>query len=248
LRLYILILTRYIDGTFSWLEDFIETERHGSEGVAEINTLASTHTLTIYPDTQKKVWYCGVDIQDGVLRILFAEEDLGVNNRNAFEHLAKALSAAASPASDVLDYAARNSIKQGWDEHVEKLQKDIADQLHNPDIKLNPNFEQVAQKLKASKNASKDWSQNLGNFAKEYFASVLSWMKDSKFEQDDLLYEGFDEQVTKNEIIFRIVDKVTGPSKYNQCLVEDGSFVLQTTPNYFGSNMSLIAEKLVDVL
>jgi hypothetical protein len=232
------------------LKYFLESQGHGAEGAAEINKIASSHTITIYPDVEKKNTYCGVDIKDGVLRILFAEGNLGTNIDNALEYIEKALNTAAesSNGAGVLSYAARNSIKQEWAPDAEKLQKDIAEQTHNADIKLNPNFEAVAEKLKTGKDVRDDWQQNLGSFTKKYFESLLYYLQYNKFQDDDLMYEGFNEAVSNNEVIFRIVDKVTGPSSYNQCLVEDGVLVLQTTPANFGTNIDYIAEKIVDIL
>jgi hypothetical protein len=199
---------------------------------------------------ERKNTYCGVDIKDGVLRILFTEGNLGTNVDNALEYIEKALNAAAasSDGAGVLNYTARNSVKQEWEPHAEQLQKDIAEQTHNADIKLNPNFEAVAAKLKTGKDVRDDWPQNLGGFMKKYFESLLYFLKYNKFQEDDLMYEGFNEQVSKNEVIFRIVDKVTGPSSYSQCLIEDGVLVLQTTPANFGTNVDYVAEKIVDIL
>jgi hypothetical protein len=216
--------------------------------VAEINQLASTHTITLYPDVERKNSYCGVDITDGVLRILFTEGNLGTNTHHALQYIEKALNAAASADAGALNYTARNSIKQDWEPQLQQLQKDIAEQLHNNDIKLSPNFEAVAEKLKTGKDVRDDWSENLGSFTKKYFESLLYFLKYNKFGEDDLLYDGFNEQVSNNEVIFRIVDKVTGPSSYSQCLVEEGVLVLQTTPAYFGTNVDYVAEKIVDIL
>lgn len=72
-------ITAYIDGAIYQLKYFLESRGHGEEGVAEINSLVSTHTLTLYPDVEKKNSYCGVDIKDGVLRILFTEGNLGTS-------------------------------------------------------------------------------------------------------------------------------------------------------------------------
>ncbi|KIW02699.1 uncharacterized protein PV09_06137 [Verruconis gallopava] len=238
----------YIDGAIYRLKYFLESQDHGEEGVAEINKLASTHTITIYPDLEKKNSYCGVDIKGGVLRILFREGNLGTNVDNALEHLENALNEAAPADSSELSYTARNSIKRDWDKDAETLRKDIAEQVHNDNIKLNPNFAAVVEKLKTGKDVRDDWAANLGAFTKKYFESVAYYLKCNKFKEDDLMYEGFNEVVTGNEIIFRVVDKVTGPSSYNQCLVEDGKLVLQTTPSNFGTNVDYIAEKIVDVL
>jgi len=87
-----------------------------------------------------------------------------------------------------------------------------------------------------------------GSFVFKYIDSLLYHMKYNKFAEDDLMYDGFNELVEKNEVIFRIVEKVTGPSNYKQCLVEDGVLVLQTTPANFGTNVDGVAEKIVDIL
>jgi hypothetical protein len=62
------------------------------------------------------------------------------------------------------------------------------------------------------------------------------------------MYEGFNELVTANEATFRVVDKLTGSSSYNQVLIEDGKLFIQTTPSNFGTNVSYACEKIVDIL
>jgi hypothetical protein len=220
---------------------------HGEAGVAELNKVAHTHIITIYPDLEKKNSYCGVDIHEGVLRILFTEGNLGTNSNYALEKIEEALNEAAKNEPG-LPYTARNSIKQEYEAKIEDVLKDIQKQLHNPDFKLNPNFEAVGEALKASKDAREDWPRNLGGFIKYYFESLQSYLKYNKFEDDDLLYEGFNEQVTNNEALFRIVPKLTGDSSYYQILIEDGTFIIQTVPSNFGTNTSYACEKLVDIL
>ena len=188
-----------------------------------------------------------MDIHDGVLRILFTEGNLGTNVSYALEKLEEAL-VNAGKDNPGLNYTARNSIKQDYQPEIEQLQKDIQKQLHNDDFKLNPNFEALGESLKASKDAREDWPRNLGGFVKNYFESLLSYLKYNKFEEDDLMYEGFNEAVTKNEVSIRIVDKLTGDSSYYQTLIEDGVLFVQTTPANFGTNISYSFEKIVDLL
>lgn len=240
-------LFRYIDGAIYRLNYFLESLGHGEAGVKEINEVASTHTITIYPDVEKKNSYCGVDIHDGVLRILFTEDNLGTNIDYALEKIEAALVDAAK-ASPGLNYTARNSVKQDYQPHADKLTKEIQEQLHNDSFKLNPNFEAIGESLKASKDAREDWPQNLGGFAKGYFESLLSYLQYNKFKEDDLMYEGFEELVTAHEAAIRIVDKLAGSSSYNQVLIEDGKLIIQTTPENFGTNVNYACEKIVDIL
>jgi hypothetical protein len=167
----------YIQGAIYRITYFLESQGHGAESVAEINKIASTHTITIYPDLEKKTSYCGVDIKDGILRILFREECLGTNIDSALENIEKALNDAAA-GEPGLSYTARNSIKQEWEKDAAELQKDIAEQTHNADITLNPNFEAVAEALKnGGQDVRDDWERNLGSFVKKYFDSLLYFLK-----------------------------------------------------------------------
>jgi hypothetical protein len=85
-------IAAYIKGAIWRLNYFLESQSHGAEGIAEINELASTHVLTLLPDVEKKNNYGGVEIKDGQLRILFAEDKLGTNVDNCLEDLEKGLS------------------------------------------------------------------------------------------------------------------------------------------------------------
>ena len=178
---------------------------------------------------------------------MFTEGNLGTNVSYALEKLEDAL-VEAGKENPGLNYTARNSIKQDYQPEIETLTKDIRKQLHNDDFKLKPNFEAVGEALKASKDAREDWPRNLGGFIKNYFESLLSYLKYNKFEEDDLMYEGFGEVVTANEAAFRIVEKLTGDSSYYQTIIEDGVLYIQTTPANFGTNISYSCEKIVDLL
>jgi hypothetical protein len=48
--------------------------------------------MTMLPDIEKKNSYCGCDIKDGQLRLLFGEDKLGTNISYCFEYLEKGLS------------------------------------------------------------------------------------------------------------------------------------------------------------
>lgn len=83
--------------------------------------------------------------------------------------------------------------------------------------------------------------------AREYFDGFVSQLNWQKFEDDDMLQEGFKEAVDKNEVALRIVDKLQQGS-YCEAVVEDGILWLQSTPTRWGTNISNAAENLVDKL
>jgi hypothetical protein len=156
--------------------------------------------------------------------------------------------ASKASAANPLSYTVRHSIKTEWTTKVEELQKKLAEQTHNPDIKLEPNWEANAAALKGEKDARDDWEQNLGDFTRRYFEALEYYMKYNKFSEDDLLYEGFGEAATKGEVQFKIVDKLTGDSSYNEVVIEDGVCVLRTTAKQYGTNIDQVAQKIVDIL
>lgn len=177
------------------------------------------------PDVAKKNSYCGVDIRDGKMRILFTEGCLGTNISEALANLSGALNDVSS--SESLSYVARNSIKQDWDSKVEDLQKGIAEQLHNPDIELVTNWETNFAAMKNAKDVGyTEWQSRFGDFTNRYFEALRNTLQSKGFKDDDLLYEGFGEGVPKGEITFKIVDKLQKGS-YNEILLQDGALVMQ---------------------
>ncbi|KAF2427367.1 hypothetical protein EJ08DRAFT_671672 [Tothia fuscella] len=239
----------YVEGAIYQMKYNFESRGHGEEGIAELNSLASKHVLTIYPDLEGKFSYCGVDIKDGELRILFTEGNLGSNINYALSELPKAINDASIAAgNNPLPYFARHSIKEDYTGKIEELRKKIAKQLHNDDIKLEPNFEATAAALKKDKEARDDWPTNIGGFIYSYFESVEYYMQYNKFEEDDLMYEGFAEQVPKGVIEFNIVPKLGESRSYNEIVIKDGVCALQTQPQNFGTNINQVADKIVDIL
>ncbi|ORY19164.1 hypothetical protein BCR34DRAFT_552658 [Clohesyomyces aquaticus] len=239
----------YISGALWCLKYFLNDSGHGQEGKDEINKVCSKHILTMEMDQEGKVRYCGCDVHDGSLRILFEEKCVGTNIDYALKELEDALNLATPDAS--LSYSARHSIKKEWDTHFSELKAKIAKQLGNDATVFNPNWEQVYAALKADprvKQDREDWEKKLGDFVHSYFEALASTLAYNKFESDDMLREGFEEVVTKNEIIFRIVKELTGGAYYNQTVVEDGVLYLQTVPESWAVNIDQVANKIIDVL
>ncbi|KAI0118072.1 hypothetical protein F4776DRAFT_672962 [Hypoxylon sp. NC0597] len=247
-------IASYINGAIHRLKEFVDYS--GEQGLNELNTICHAHILTIDLDDAKRFSCCGADIHDGKLRILFAPGRLGSNIDDALNRdiLLKALNEAPAPASDggaTLSFAARSDISREYEPKAEELRAQIARILEKPDIKLNPNFEDTFAKLQQESKTNtafrSDWESLLGSFTRLYFEGLVNQLKYQKFDQDDLLREGFHEAVDKGEIAFRVVDKLKNDS-YCECEVEGGVLYLQCTSKTWGSNIDDAARHLVDRL
>lgn len=247
-------LKNYIEGAVSQLKYF--ESRQGDEGVKELNNIVSAHVLAMDVDTDPKpVSYCGRRVVDGKLTIIFNENNLGTNAYDALEldGLLRALNAAEGSVQNGLSFAARNSIREDWTPKAADLQEKICTLLNKPGgIKLEPNFEDVFAKLKEESQVRKtsldpNWERQMGSYIFNYMESVASNMEYQKFDDDDLLQEGFLEAVEKGVIAFRIVEKLKYDS-YCEVVLEDGTLFVQTTTKTWGSNASYAAQKLVEQL
>lgn len=234
----------YIDGLIYQLKRFLDS--HGAALKDELNTVASTHTITLVAST--KFSYCGMDFESGVLRLLFHPKYLGTNVNDAASELPKAVSTAPQPSSaPSLSFAARHSIATDYETNIAEILKKAQTALKNPALKFEPGFEELGKMLKGGKDVRDDWERNLGSFAKGYYESFVSVLEREKFGEDELLREGFEEAVEKGIVKLRIVEKLVNGS-YNEILLEEGTVVMQTVPNYFGTNIYDTAAKLVDIL
>ncbi|KAK6068089.1 hypothetical protein SCUP234_11302 [Seiridium cupressi] len=231
----------YINGAIYQLKSYESS--FGKEGLKELNSIAHKHGITMDVDDAKRFNYGGVDVHEGNLRILFAPDNLGVNIANACEKetLQKALNEAAPAegSSEPLSFATRTGIRQDYDPKIEEIREKIANLIAKPDIKLNPNFEETFAKLKEESRIEKtelreDWEKYIGYMAFQYFEGLVSQMQWQKFENDDLLQEGFNEAVDKGEITLRIVDKLK-EGLYGECEVEDGVLYLQLLLQQLGA-------------
>jgi hypothetical protein len=227
---------RYIKGAIWQFKNY--SSNFGEDGLKELNAIASKHVITMDVDDAKRFTYGGVDVHEGTLRVLFAPGNLGTNVDYACEKdtLMKALNeapAAAEGESNALSFAVRTGIRQDYDSKIEELRGKIAELVAEPNIKLNPNFEECFAKLKEESKVKKtelrgDWESMMGRVAFEYFEGLHTQLQWQKFEDDEMIQEGFKEAVDKNEVIFRIVEKLTDDS-YGECQVEGGFLYLQVS-------------------
>lgn len=226
-------------------------DKYQDDGKQELNTICSAHVITMDFDVDKKVSYCGCEVSSsGQLVILFAEGCLGTNIDDALstENLTQALNQAPAPPSLPMSFIARTSIRTQYDAEIAETQAKIKSQLQR-DVTLDAGFEAVFAKMKASGLSDDDrWQENLGSFVKAYFDAFASWLQSQRVEEDELLREGVNEAVERGRVAFRVVDEGNMAETYNEAVVEDGVLYLQTVPQYFGTNIDYVAEKLMDKL
>lgn len=223
--------------------------KHGDKGKEELNTIASARTITMDLDEGQKFSYCGCAVSaTGSLVILFREGYLGTNIDDAcsLDNLENALNAAPSTAPSShqpMSFIARAAIRNDWDTQTEAIKRQLGEILGR-DIALEPRFEQVFDKLSAAAgngNADASWQRNLGAYHRMYYESLASYLVYQKFGEDDMLREAFLEGIDKATVGFRIVGKEElKHSTYNECVIEDGTLILQVRANSASPRVLLI--------
>lgn len=209
------------------MKDFLS--KHGEEGKTELNAVAPNHTITL--TASPKFSYCGTEIEEGKLRLVFNPSCLGTNIDQAGQKLAETISAAPQPeGASPLSYAARNSIKTDYDEKIGSYLEQARKALQNEKFAFDPSWEQLAAGLKGGKDVRDDWETNLGNFATSYFEGFVGALASQKFDEDDMLREGLEEAVPNGVLKLRIVEKLTtSQSSYNEIILDNGDLVIQVS-------------------
>jgi hypothetical protein len=212
----------YVSDAIYNIKRFV-TETHGEHGKAELNSVCTAHTMTLMAGTG--FTYNGCRVEEGQLRLIFSPTYLGTNISQAAQELDKAITAAPQPAgAPSLSFAARHSIKEDYDPKIGDLLEKARKALENPKLEFQPDFNDIGKMMKGAKDIRDDWERNMGNFTYQYFESFVDRLAYEKFEEDDMLREGFAEGVPSNIVKFRIVAKMDG---YNAILLDDGAVVLQ---------------------
>lgn len=221
----------YFDGFIYNLKYFLG--QHGDGGKEELNTVCPTHILALSPST--KFSYCGCEIKDGKMGLLFHPNNLGTNISYMGQNLAETLSTAPQPdGGPSLSYAARHSIKTDYDTKIGAMLEKAQKILQNPNLKFEPEFEEQGKMLKGGKDVRDDWETNLGSFAVKYYESFLDVLASEKFESDEMLREGLEEGMPKGVVKLRIVEKLgTDQTGYNEVVLDDGTLVIQVRFNLF---------------
>ncbi|RDL38749.1 Uncharacterized protein BP5553_03089 [Venustampulla echinocandica] len=238
-------IAAYMNGFIYHLQKFLDT--YGQEGKAELNSVCrATHAITFAASTT--VNYCGCDIESGMLRILFHPNNLGSNLDSVAEDIAKVVSSAPQPAgAPPLSFTARHSIKSDYDSQIGPILENAIKVLQNPALKFEVGFDDLGRMLKNGEGARDDWESNLGTFARQYYESFVDSLISEKFGEDELLREGLAECVPNGSVRLRIVENLQKET-YNEVVLEDGDLVLQTTPQYWGTNINDVASNLMSIL
>lgn len=230
-------------------------DRNGEDGKSELNTLASSHTITMDVTSKPGINYTGCEIASGVLRILFVKDMLGTNVTDSLEYLSEAVNDAGISIDDAsLDFNARSGIKNDYEPKIGAVQAKFQKILATPTFDIEPNFEYNYAAIKAFAKTSKqsnsyprEWQKSLGRFTLDYFHEFAEVMENKGFGDDDMLQEGFKESVEKNQITLRIVDKLS-KGNYNEPVIENGVLYIQTTADNWATNVGDPAYKLIDIL
>lgn len=256
--------TDYFESAMRRLEEAIR--QHGQDLCTSINRLAPAHLMTLEPD--KNIKYCGSDISNGKLRILFNPTGQGVNIPSAFEYIGDVVSKAGASeeagagagSGPALNLAARSGIRNDYDPKMGNVETESRRLLKCPTLTFVPNFEANYAKVRTYVDTldreDKSWplddkcDESLGRLTVQYFEGFLSWVQNKNFRKDEMMQEAFKDAVEKNEVELRVVDDLPGypGNSRNDCIIEEGRFVIRSKLTSWGSNTMNASERIADLL
>ncbi|CAD6586150.1 MAG: hypothetical protein ASARMPRED_002455 [Alectoria sarmentosa] len=246
----------YCQNATRGISDYVE--KYGADGKSELNTVASSHTMTLEQTTNPKISYSGCEISGGMLRLVFSGKYLGSNLSTVCAELATAVNNAGvstnAGGGAALDFDAKSSIKKDYEPEIANVKAKIQSILGLPMLELHPNFERnfaaIAAYTASGKQATtypREWKKRIGGNTLMYFQGLISSLEGQGFAKDDMLQEGYQETADKNEIGLRIVDKLQ-KGTYNECVFENGVMYIQTTPQYWTTNIRDAGNRIMDLL
>ncbi|GAM85435.1 hypothetical protein ANO11243_034420 [Dothideomycetidae sp. 11243] len=237
---------RYLDAAVYNLKDFVN--KFGDDGKNELNNVASAHVIGMDETQDTTISYCGCDVHEGKLRILFAKGYFATNVADATyrDALQEALSKAGSSGS-ALDFNTRTGIKNDWDPKIGAVKQRLEAITGFKDLTITPNFEATFAALDGKPEMTSGWQKQLGQYTLAYFQGLVDNLTSAGFEKDDMLQEGLQEAMEKKEIKFEIVDKLSKGS-YNEAVPEDGILYLRTVVAQYPFNTNQMGYQLLDLL
>jgi hypothetical protein len=205
----------------------------GTDGVQELNSACSRHQVILAPQETTKFSYGGLLIEDGTLRLVFAEDSLACNVSEVSKDFAEAIKTASttSKKKSPFNLIARNAVRKDYDPKIEDVRSAIARMVNMPDIKLEPNFEVNAPELaKSADQIDQDWDTRIGWITLEYFEALRDTLERQKFQEDDMLQEGFQEGVGEGRVRVRVLPQWDdNRSRYNEVVVDQGVLYIQVS-------------------
>lgn len=245
---------RYVSGALERLKQYVIT--YGEDGKSELNTIASSHIITMDVTSKSGISYTACEIMGGILRILFVKGRLGDCASDSLQNLTEAINSAGKSSDDTsLDFNARSSIKIDYEPKIGAVQAKLQTFLATPTFDLEPNFEHNYAALlaytknnKSSSYGHRDWQKKLGRITLDYFCGFVDTMENRGWSDDEMVQEGIKDAVEKNQIALRIVDKLSKGKVYHECVLEHGVLYIQTTAEKWAVNISDAAVELLDIL
>ncbi|KAL8693453.1 MAG: hypothetical protein Q9218_001724 [Villophora microphyllina] len=250
------MIKSYVEGALNSLEKY--ADNYSDEGKSELNSLASSHTITMDVTTREDIRYTACEIASGSLRILFVKGDLGTNVTDSLDNLSDAINKAGSTGDNTnMDFNAKSSIRNDYEPKIDRVKAKLQKLFALPVLELEPNFEHnyaaIAAWMSHPKNQKpdsyghRDWQKRIGEFTYEYFYQFAEVCENKGFGDDEMVQEGIQEAVEKNQIALRIVDKLD-KGRYNECAVENGVLYIQTTAEFWAINVGDPGYELMNVL
>ena len=152
-----------------------------------------------------------------------------------------------------LDFDAKSSIQLEYEPEIGEVNANLEKLLALPVLTLTPSFEHKFSA--ASKHAQgagssdlqREWRKRIGSVTLAYFAGLAHQLEYAGFGKDDMLQEGLQDAVEKNEIQLRVVEKLVKKTCH-EVVVENGVLVIQTVPKWWGTNVNDVGAGPADIL
>ena len=113
---------------------------YGEDGRAELNALCSQHSLEFAPQDDTSFPHGGLQIKDGVLRLVYSKGNFGCNVSEVSQDFQETIKSAAASGGNAFNLIARNSVRSDYDPQIDTAQEAIGKLVGVPDIKLNANL------------------------------------------------------------------------------------------------------------
>lgn len=76
---------------------------------------------------------------------------------------------------------------------------------------------------------SREWQKSLGRFTLDYFHHFVEVMEAKGYGDDEMVQEGINDVVEKNQLALRVLDTLATGKGYNEHVIENGVLYIQTT-------------------
>lgn len=242
---------RYANSATSGISNF--ADKFGSDGIAELNKLASSHSIALESYTTRVEGTCSCEIANEKLKIIFSPGDIGVNIDDALSKLSEAVNTASKNSDSAnLPFNTRKDIKENYESRVAGIESRLAQIIGVDKIDVVVDFHAIYATLLAYYEKDKHYSLQgfenvLGSRTIEYLESLPFALETDNFDKDDMLQEALQEAVSTKTIVVRLVDKLER-NTYNETVIQDGKLYLQTVPKNWSVNTDQIANGIIDIL